>query len=94
VAQDLLDISDAHKKNWTNIIAFGVFHLGAIAALFMFSWRPTGCRSLPLLDVYWPWHQHGLPPIAHAYNAPMAVPYAVMHNRASRVLRFCGKFMI
>ena len=30
---------DPHRINWTNIIAFGLFHVGAIAALFFFSWR-------------------------------------------------------
>jgi fatty-acid desaturase len=49
VTPDFNDISNAHKNNWTNIIAFGFFHLGAIAALFMFSWRPLAVA----LFLYW-----------------------------------------
>ena len=32
-------MSNPRRINWTNIIAFGLFHLGAVAALFLFSWR-------------------------------------------------------
>ena len=32
-------MSDPRRINWTNSIAFSLFHVGAIAALFFFSWR-------------------------------------------------------
>ncbi len=35
--------------NWTTIIAFSLLHVGAIAALFMFSWR----NLLAAVFVYW-----------------------------------------
>ena len=35
MTQDYTQVSDADQNNWTNIIAFGVFHVGAIAALFL-----------------------------------------------------------
>ena len=35
--------------NWTSAIVFGLFHVGAIAALFMFSWRNLGVA----LFLYW-----------------------------------------
>jgi hypothetical protein len=39
VSADLIDIADSRKINWTNSIAFGLFHLGAVVALFVFSWH-------------------------------------------------------
>jgi hypothetical protein len=72
VTQDLTDISDAHKRNWANIIAFGLFHLGAIAALFMFSWRALAVAVFLYWMLYRPRHQHGIPPAAHAQVLPGA----------------------
>ena len=37
------------KINWTNNIVFGLFHLGALAALFMFSWRACAVAMF----LYW-----------------------------------------
>jgi stearoyl-CoA desaturase (delta-9 desaturase) len=37
------------KINWTNNVVFGLFHLGALAALFMFSWRACAVA----LFLYW-----------------------------------------
>ena len=39
VSTDLLDRTERQKINWTNSIAFGLLHCGALAALFMFSWH-------------------------------------------------------
>ncbi|HEX4227120.1 MAG TPA: hypothetical protein VHZ07_00510 [Bryobacteraceae bacterium] len=38
-----------HGINWISAIAFTVFHLGAIAALFFFSWP----ASFAALALYW-----------------------------------------
>jgi stearoyl-CoA desaturase (delta-9 desaturase) len=37
------------RINWTNNVVFGLFHLGALAALFMFSWRACAIA----LFLYW-----------------------------------------
>ena len=66
MSTDLIDRAEPQKINWTNSIAFGLFHVGAVAALFMFSWQRLRGRPFPLLDVYRPRHQHGLPSAAHA----------------------------
>ena len=39
----------AKGLNWPTVIAIGLFHIGAIAALFMFSWR----SFLVALFLYW-----------------------------------------
>ena len=49
MSTDLIDIADPRKINWTNSIAFGLFHLGAIAALFVFSWHALAVA----LFLYW-----------------------------------------
>jgi stearoyl-CoA desaturase (delta-9 desaturase) len=37
------------KINWTNNVVFGLFHLGALAALFVFSWKALAV----MLFLYW-----------------------------------------
>jgi stearoyl-CoA desaturase (Delta-9 desaturase) len=49
VSNDVLPISEHQKINWVNSIVFAVFHIGAIAALFMFSWR----AFFVALFLYW-----------------------------------------
>jgi len=49
VSTDVLPISEHQKINWINSIVFAIFHLGAIAALFMFSWR----AFFVALFLYW-----------------------------------------
>lgn len=39
MSTSVLPISNSQKTNWINSIVFAVFHAGAIAALFMFSWK-------------------------------------------------------
>ena len=39
MSADIFPHSDRTKINWTNNIVFGLFHVGAIAALFCFSWQ-------------------------------------------------------
>lgn len=49
MSTDVLPISEPQKINWVNSIVFAVFHIGAIAALFMFSWR----AFFVALFLYW-----------------------------------------
>jgi fatty-acid desaturase len=39
VSSDIQSIHEQRQLNWANIIVLVVLHAGAIAALFMFSWR-------------------------------------------------------
>jgi stearoyl-CoA desaturase (delta-9 desaturase) len=72
-----MDIANHRKINWTNSIAFGVFHLGALAALFMFSWRALAvalflfwmCGGLGISMGYHRLHTH------RSYEVPLALEY-------------------
>jgi len=65
------------KINWTNCIAFGIFHLGAIAALFVFSWRALAvalflywmCTGLGISMGYHRLHTH------RSYQVPRPLEY-------------------
>ncbi len=71
------DLSDPKKINWTNCIAFGLFHLGAVAALFMFSWPAFAialflywmCTGLGISMGYHRLHTH------RSYQVPLALEY-------------------
>jgi stearoyl-CoA desaturase (delta-9 desaturase) len=39
VSSEIFEIAQHKRLNWTTTIAMTLFHVGAIAALFMFSWR-------------------------------------------------------
>ena len=39
MSSDIQSIHEQQKLNWANIIVLIALHVGAIAALFMFSWR-------------------------------------------------------
>ena len=39
MSSEIFEISQHKRLNWTTTIAMTLFHLGAIAALFVFSWR-------------------------------------------------------
>ena len=39
MSTEVLPISDRHGMNWPTTVVLALFHLGAVAALFMFSWR-------------------------------------------------------
>jgi len=77
VSADLIDTTDPQKINWTNSIAFGLFHLGAIAALFMFSWHALAvalflywmCTGLGISMGYHRLHTH------RSYQVPLALEY-------------------
>lgn len=71
------NISERQPINWTNSIAFAIFHLGAIAALFMFSWRALAvalflfwfCTGLGISMGYHRLHTH------RSYKVPLALEY-------------------
>ena len=46
VTTGVLNVANARKINWTNSIAFGLFHLGALAALFFFNWQALAVAVL------------------------------------------------
>ena len=77
MSTDLIDIADPRKINWTNSIAFGLFHLGAIAALFVFSWHAFVvalflywmCTGLGISMGYHRLHTH------RSYQMPLALEY-------------------
>ena len=77
MSTDLIDIADPRKINWTNSIAFGLFHLGAIAALFVFSWHALAvalflywmCTGLGISTGYHRLHTH------RSYQMPLALEY-------------------
>jgi len=77
VSTDLIDRADPRQINWTNIIAFGLFHFGAVAALFMFSWQAFAvalflywmCTGLGISMGYHRLHTH------RSYQVPLALEY-------------------
>ena len=77
MSTDLIDTPPRQKINWTNCIAFGLFHLGAVAALFMFSWPALAvslflywmCTGLGISMGYHRLHTH------RSYQVPLALEY-------------------
>jgi stearoyl-CoA desaturase (delta-9 desaturase) len=77
VSTDLIDRDDSQELNWTNITAFGVFHLGALAAVFVFSWPAFAvtvflywmCAGLGISMGYHRLHTH------RSYQVPLALEY-------------------
>jgi len=77
VSADLPDMPGPQKINWTNSIAFGLFHIGAVAALFMFSWHALAvalflfwmCTGLGISMGYHRLHTH------RSYQVPLALEY-------------------
>jgi len=49
VTTEIINLPDRSKMNWTTITVFGLFHIGAVAALFMFSWRSLAVA----VALYW-----------------------------------------
>jgi len=77
VSTDLIEQADSKKLSWTNITAFGIFHLGAVAALFVFSWPALAitvflywmCAGLGISMGYHRLHTH------RSYQVPLALEY-------------------
>lgn len=72
-----IDIPGARKSNWTNVVVFAIFHLGAVAALFTFSWPVFAvaiflfwmCTSLGISMGYHRLHTH------RSYQVPLGLEY-------------------
>jgi stearoyl-CoA desaturase (delta-9 desaturase) len=72
-----MGIADSPKINWTNSIAFGLFHVGAVAALFMFNWHALAvtlflywmCTGLGISMGYHRLHTH------RSYQVPLPLEY-------------------
>jgi len=77
VSPDRLTISNPDKINWTVTIAMVLFHLGAIAALFLFDWRRLATAVL----LYWVATGLGISMGYHrlhthrSYKVPVALEY-------------------
>jgi len=65
------------KPNWLTIIVFGLFHIGALAALFMFSWTALAVSAV----LYWITIGFGISLGYHrlhthrSYQVPLALEY-------------------
>lgn len=49
MSSDIIDFQDRSVMNWPTIIAFSLFHVGAVAALFNFEWRSVIVAAI----LYW-----------------------------------------
>ena len=73
----ITQIGIQQKMHWTNAIALGVFHLGAVAALFNFNWHALWlmlilywmCTGLGISMGYHRLHTH------RSYRVPVALEY-------------------
>ena len=94
MSTDLLIRTERQKIIWTNSIAFALLHGGALAALFMFSWRACGVAvflhwmtaGLGISMGYHRLHTH------RSYQVPLALEYffAVVARWRSKVDRSSG----
>jgi stearoyl-CoA desaturase (delta-9 desaturase) len=77
VSTSPVDISDPQEINWTHCVAFGLFHLGAVAALFLFNWHAFAvalflywmCTGVGISMGYHRLHTH------RSYQVPLALEY-------------------
>lgn len=49
MSSEIIELSDRQTMNWPTIIVLTLFHIGAVAALFMFSWRVLAVSAV----LYW-----------------------------------------
>ncbi len=77
MSTDVIDISNRQKMNWTTTIVLVLFHIGAVAALFMFSWK----AFLVSAALYWMAVGWGISLGYHrlhthrSYKTPLALEY-------------------
>ncbi|MCZ2151784.1 MAG: fatty acid desaturase [Bryobacterales bacterium] len=77
MSTDVVDISNRQKMNWTTTIVLVLFHIGAVAALFMFSWK----AFLVSAALYWIAVGWGISLGYHrlhthrSYKTPLALEY-------------------
>ena len=77
MSSDVLAIPNSQRMNWTTIVVFGLFHIGAVAALFMFSWKALAvavflywmCTGLGISMGYHRLHTH------RSYKVPLGLEY-------------------
>jgi fatty-acid desaturase len=77
VTADLLQLPDRNRINWFTCIVLAVLHVGAIAALFMFSWRNVAvaiflywmCTGLGISLGYHRLHTH------RSFRVPLGLEY-------------------
>jgi stearoyl-CoA desaturase (delta-9 desaturase) len=77
VSTHLLHRAEAQKVNWTNSLAFGLLHGGALAAFFLFSWQACAVA----LVLHWMTTGWGISMGYHrlhtrrSYQVPLALEY-------------------
>jgi stearoyl-CoA desaturase (Delta-9 desaturase) len=77
VKTNLRHASEPRTINWIHCVAFGLFHIGAVAALFSFDWHAFGvalflywmCTGLGISMGYHRLHTH------RSYQVPLALEY-------------------
>ena len=77
LSEELVSISTGQRMNWPTIIALLLFHLGAIAALFVFNWHAASAA----IFLYWMATGLGISMGYHrllthrSYKVPLALEY-------------------
>jgi fatty-acid desaturase len=77
VTETIVDIHRDQRINWATTITMAIFHVGAVAALFMFNWRAFGvavflywmCTGLGISMGYHRLHTH------RSYKLPIWIEY-------------------
>ena len=77
MSTDVVSIPHPQRMNWATTIIFGLFHIGAVAALFMFSWKALAvavflywmCTGLGISMGYHRLHTH------RSYKVPLGLEY-------------------
>ena len=75
------------QVNWITTIFMGLFHVGAIAALFFFSWKEFGRRRHYVFPGHQRRHRYGLPPPLNSSRLQDSkvdgvLPYGMRHHGA------------
>jgi stearoyl-CoA desaturase (delta-9 desaturase) len=77
LSSEVITLTNRQRMNWPTAVVFGLFHIGAIAALFMFSWRALFIS----LAIYWVTICFGISLGYHrlhthrSYRVPLALEY-------------------
>jgi fatty-acid desaturase len=77
LSTEVITLSDRNKPNWLTIIVLALFHIGAAAALFMFSWKALIVSAV----LYWMTICLGISMGYHrlhtqqSYRVPLALEY-------------------
>ena len=77
MSTEIITLTNRQRLNWLTALVFGLFHVGAVAALFMFSWRALAVT----LALYWVTICFGISLGYHrlhthrSYKVPLALEY-------------------